>query len=205
MGFYRDRVFPRLMNRAMDTEVNREIRARVCQGLSGEVVEVGFGSGLNLPHLPTSVTRLHAVDPSSGGVRLAATRMQHSRVPVLLAGLDGRSLPFDDASMDSALSTWTLCTIPDPVQALREVGRVLRPGGRLHFVEHGAAPDAGVRRWQDRLDPLQGLTAGGCHLNRDIATLIEEAGLDLERIDRFYSPDVLRVWGASYEGVAIPR
>ncbi len=161
MAFYRDRVFPRILDAALDNAETRKIRARVCAGLTGEVVEIGFGSGLNLPWLPESVSRLHAVEPSAGGVRLAAGRMQASRVPVVLAGLDGQALPLADGSVDSALSTWTLCSIPDPVRALREVGRVLRPGGRLHFVEHGAAPDNRVRRWQDRLDPLgEGLAEG---------------------------------------------
>jgi ubiquinone/menaquinone biosynthesis C-methylase UbiE len=202
MGFYRDAVFPRVVNRALDTATTREIRARVCAGLSGEVVELGFGSGLNLPHLPASVTRLHAVDPSAAGARLAGGRIRDARVPVVLAGLDAQRLPFEDASMDAALSTWTLCSVPDAVAALREVVRVLRPGGVLHFVEHGAAPDEGVRRWQDRWNPLQRRLACGCSLTRDIAALLEEADLRVVRVDRYYSPAEPRPWGATYEGVA---
>ena len=204
MPFYADKVFPRLMNRAMDTARTREIRARVCAGLAGEVVEIGFGSGLNLPHLPREVTRLHAVDPSGGAARLAAARIAASAVQVQLAGLDGQELPLPDASMDAALSTWTLCSIPDPAQALREVRRVLRPGGRLHFVEHGRAPDEAVRRWQARLNPLQRRVACGCHLDRDIPALLQTAGLRVERLAEYYAQGEPRSFGALYEGVAAP-
>ena len=202
MGLYRDRVFPRLLDLTLGASATAEVRARVCAGLTGEVVEIGFGSGLNLPWLPAEVSRLHAVDPSVHGARLAARRIRESAVPVVLAGLDGQALPFGDESVDSALSTWTLCTVPDPVRALREVRRVLRPGGRLHFVEHGAAPDQRVRRWQDRLDPVQRTVACGCHLNRDIPGLVQEAGLRIEGCDFSYFPGAPRVIGSTYEGVA---
>ena len=202
MGWYRDRVLPRLVDATMDTQANREIRARVCAGLTGEVLEIGFGSGLNLPWLPAAVTRLHAVDPSVTGARLAAGRISECRFPVEQAGLDGQQLLLADGSVDSALSTWTLCTVPDAVQALRELRRVLRPGGRLHFVEHGAAPDAGVRRWQDRLDPVQQRVAGGCHLDREVPLLIERAGLRVERVETYYVPGEPRLVGSTYEGVA---
>jgi ubiquinone/menaquinone biosynthesis C-methylase UbiE len=204
MALYRDRVFPRILDAALDTTETRAIRARVCAGLTGEVVEIGFGSGLNLPWLPEAVSRLYAVDPSVGGARLAAGRIRDSRVPVVRTGLDGQALPLPDASVDSALSTWTLCSVPDAVRALREIARVLRPGGRLHFVEHGAAPDQAVRRWQDRLDPLQRRLACGCHLNRDIPGLIGDAQLRIERIDSYYVPGGPRFIGSTYEGVATP-
>jgi ubiquinone/menaquinone biosynthesis C-methylase UbiE len=204
MAFYRDFVFPRLMNAAMNTKSTREIRARVCEDLAGEVVEIGFGSGLNLPHLPPSVIRLYAVDPSVGAARLAADRFRASKVPVELAGPDGQALPFSDASMDAALSTWTLCTITDPVLALQEVRRVLRPGAKLHFVEHGEAPDEPVRRWQSRLNRIQNTVACGCNLNRDIPSLIEAAGFRIERLDQYYSKGEPRAYGATYEGVAVP-
>lgn len=204
MAFYRDAIFPRLMNRLMDNENNREIRARVCGALVGDVVEIGFGTGLNLPHLPAAVTSLRAVDPSALGARIAAPRMAASPVAVELAGLDGQSLPFADESADAVLSTWTLCSIPDAVAALREVRRVLRPGGTLHFVEHGAAPEEGVRRWQDRLDPIQRRVAGGCHLNRDIPALIEAGGLRLQQLDTYYGAGEPKVFGWQFEGTATP-
>lgn len=202
MGFYRDQILPRAMDRLMNKQTTREIRARVCADLEGDVVEIGFGSGRNLPYLPATVTRLRAVDPSVLGLRLAAQRVAASPVPVESAGLDGQSLPFADRSADAVLSTWTLCSIPDAVAALREVRRVLRPGGTFHFVEHGAAPDASVRKWQDRLNPVQQRFAGGCNLNRDIPALIEAGGLHIERLETYYNEGDPKVMGYTYEGVA---
>jgi ubiquinone/menaquinone biosynthesis C-methylase UbiE len=204
MHLYRDVVFPRIIDLAMNKESSREIRQRVCAGLSGEVVEIGFGTGHNLPFLPPEVTRLRAVDPMRTGAKLAAARIAASPVRVEMAGLDGQRLPFEDASADAVLSTWTLCTIPDAVAALREVRRVLKPGGTLHFVEHGRAPDASVARWQDRLNPIQNVLAVGCNLNRDIPALIEAAGLRIERLDTQYTKGEPRIVGWTYEGVAGP-
>ncbi len=142
------------------------MRDRVCARLSGAVVEVGFGSGLNVPHYPAGVTAIAAIEPSDVAWRLAAERVASSAVPVRRAGFDGQALPFEDDTFDSALSTWTLCTIPDVGAALAELRRVLRPDGTLHFVEHGLAPDDSVLRWQRRLEPVQKRLAGGCHLTR---------------------------------------
>jgi len=202
MAIYRDRVFPRIMNLLMDNKQNRRIRARVCGDLEGDVVEIGFGTGLNLPHLPAGVTLLRAVEPSELGVHIARDRINSSPVPVQIVGLDGQHLPFEDHSADAVLSTWTLCTIPDAVAALREVRRVLRPGGMLHFVEHGTAPDAGVRRWQDRLNGVQRRLGCGCNLNRDIPALIQAGGLTISHLDTYYSPGEPRPFGATYEGAA---
>lgn len=204
MGFYRDAVFPRVMNKLMDNETTREIRTRVCGELAGDVVEIGFGTGLNLPHLPATVTCLRAVDPSEQGAKIAAARVAASPVKVDLAGLDGQALPFADESADAVLCTWTLCSIPDAVAAVREVRRILRPGGALHFVEHGKAPDERVRRWQDRLNPVQQRMACGCNLNRDIPALIEEGGLRIDRLDTYYSKGEPKAFGATYEGTATP-
>lgn len=153
MGFYAEQVVPRIVNVACAMGEAGELRRRVCQGLAGEVVEIGFGSGLNIPYYPAAVTRVDAVEPSDVGWKLAGKRLAATPVTVQRAGLDGQSLPFADDGYDSALSTWTLCTIPDAAAALRELRRVLKPGGTLHFVEHGLAPDESVRRWQWRLDP----------------------------------------------------
>jgi ubiquinone/menaquinone biosynthesis C-methylase UbiE len=204
MGFYRDQIFPRAVDLLMNTKTTREIRARVCADLEGDVVEIGFGTGHNLPYLPAAVTRLRAVDPSELGARIAAERIAASPVPVERAGLDGQALPFADQSADAVLSTWTVCSIPDAASAMREVRRVLRPGGTFHFVEHGAAPDASVRRWQDRLNPLQQRVAGGCNLNRDIPALIEAGGLHIERLKTYYSEGDPKILGYTYEGVATP-
>ncbi len=202
MAFYRDKVFPRLVNVMMDTKQTRKIRDRVCADLAGDVVEIGFGTGLNLPHLPSAVTRLRAVDPSELGVWIARNRIADSPIPVVMAGLDGQALPFGDDSADAVLCTWSLCTIPDPVAAVREVGRVLRPGRTFHFVEHGAAPDATVRRWQDRLNGIEQRVACGCNLNREIASIIEAGGLTITRLDRYYTQGEPKTVGAMYEGVA---
>ncbi|MCW2601575.1 MAG: Demethylmenaquinone methyltransferase [Frankiales bacterium] len=202
MGLYRDRLFPRIMNVVMNTKEVRAIRARVCADLSGEVVEIGFGTGHNLPYLPANVTRLRVVEPSGLGVQLAQARIAAATFPVEVAGLDGQDLPFEDGSADHVLCTWSLCTIPDAVRAVREARRVLRPGGTFHFVEHGRAPDAAVRRWQDRLNPVQQRLACGCHLNRDIPAILEAGGLRIERMDRYYGKGEPKAFGSLFEGVA---
>lgn len=202
MGVWGKQVVPRIANKTLDTEVVRGIRERVCAGLSGEVLEIGFGSGLNVPHYPDAVVRVAAVEPSDLGWRLAGERLAASAVPVQRSGLDGQALPFADRSFDAALSTFTLCTIPDVQAALREVRRVLRPGGLLHFVEHGRAPDEGVRRWQRWLEPVNKRVAGGCHLARPIDELLTAAGFTLTRLDRSYLPKEPRPFASLYEGVA---
>ena len=203
MGFYVDRVLPRVSDIALSGWMFSEIRARVCDGLVGDVLELGFGSGRNVPHYPVTVNRVRAVDPATVGRRLAAKRLAASPVPVEFVGLDAQQLPIEDNGVDTALTTWTLCSIPDAVAAIREVRRVLRPGGVLHFVEHGRAPDPSVRRWQDRFDPLQQRLACGCHLNRDIPALIAAGGMRVERLDTYYVEGNPKVIGATYEGAAV--
>ena len=205
MSFYGDRVLPRLINVVMNTRQTREIRQRVCAGLKGQVVEIGFGTGHNLPFLPPEVTRLWAVEPSDLGVQLASKRMLASPVPVDVVGLDGQHVPLPDASADAALCTWTLCTVADPIAAIREIRRVLRPGGELHFVEHGLAPHQKVRQWQSRLNGIQRRAAGGCNLNRDIPALIEAGGMAVIKLDRYYGKGEPRPYGSMFEGVAVAR
>lgn len=202
MGFYGERVFPRVMNLVMDGKQTRRLRAEVCAPLAGEVVEVGFGSGLNLPHLPDAVVRLRAVDPMKRGRDLAAKRLAATTVPVEFIGLDGQELPLEDESVDAVLATWTLCSIPDAVAAVREVRRVLKPGGKFHFIEHGRAPDERVRKWQDRLNGIQNRVACGCNLNRDIPALIESGGLTIEELETFYAKGVPKTFAWTYQGVA---
>jgi ubiquinone/menaquinone biosynthesis C-methylase UbiE len=202
MGFYEDQVLPRFIDVALGGGEFARLRERVTSELEGEVLEVGFGSGRNVPYYPASVQRVRAVDPATVGRKLAAKRKAASSVPVEYIGLDGQELPLDDGSVDHVLTTWTLCTIPDVHQALTEVRRVLRPGGALHFLEHGRSPDRNVARWQDRITPVMNRIAGGCHPNRPIDQLLTGADLDVARIDNYYvhGPKAL---GYMYEGVAV--
>ncbi|MGN6681425.1 MAG: class I SAM-dependent methyltransferase [Streptosporangiaceae bacterium] len=202
MGLYERQLVPRGNNMICGSKTLNRFRRRVCAGLTGEVVEVGFGSGLNVPFYPAAVKAVAAVEPSDVAWGLAATRIQASDVQISRAGIDGESLPFGDATFDSALSTWTLCTIPDVALALRELRRVLRPGGQLHFLDHGLAPDERDRRWQRRLDPLQQRLAGGCRFTRPIAELIRAAGFTITSLDEFYVPGP-KVGGADSLGVAV--
>jgi ubiquinone/menaquinone biosynthesis C-methylase UbiE len=202
MAIYRERVLPHIINVAMNVKVIRPIRARVAVGLEGEVVEIGFGTGHNLPYLPATVTRLRAVEPSERSVALAAKRIAAAPFPVEIVGLDGESIPLPDDSADAVLCTWSLCTIPDGVAALREMGRVLKPGGLLHFVEHGRSPDAKVRAWQDRLNPMQNRVAGGCNLNRDIPALLAEGGFTTTSLDTYYNKGEPKPFSFTYEGRA---
>ena len=203
MGLYCERVLPRILNSVCDTRTVEPLRRRVCAGLAGDVVEIGFGSGLNVPYYPAAVTRVAAVEPSDLSWQLAGQRLQAAGVPVQRSGLDGQSLPFEDASYDAALSTWTLCTIPDAAAALREVRRVLKPGGALHFLEHGLAPDENVRRWQRRLDPLEQRVFGGCRLTRSIADMLISAGFTIRELDVFYEKGAPKFAGADSLGTAV--
>jgi ubiquinone/menaquinone biosynthesis C-methylase UbiE len=202
MGVYNDRVLPRILNASCGSNKLDSLRRRVCEGLAGEVVEIGFGSGLNVPFYPAAVSTVAAVEPSDVSWKLAGERLRASDILVRRSGLDGQSLPFADDSFDSALSTWTLCSIPDVTAALRELRRVLRPGGTLHFLEHGLAPDERVRRWQRRLDPVQRQIAGGCRFIRPIVELLMAAGFTIKELDVFYEKDAMRVAGADSLGIA---
>ncbi len=202
MGIYTDRVLPRIINTACGMKAVEPLRRRVCEGLHGHVVEIGFGSGHNVPMYPPDVIDVVAVEPSDLAWELSAERRAGSRVPVRRVGLDGQSLPLPDRSCDTALSTWTMCTIPDAPAALGELRRVLKPGGLLCFVEHGLAPDEKVQRWQHRLEPLQTRLFGGCHLTRQITDLLEDAGFTLVAIDVFYEKGAPKSLGADTLGAA---
>ena len=188
MSFYGDHILPRIVDVCMRARDTGDVRARVVSNLTGEVLEIGFGSGLNVPFYPATLTRVWALDPATVGRKLAARRVAASPVPVEYIGLDAQRIPLPDGSVDAVLTTWTLCTIPDPAQALAEVRRVLRPGGTLHFAEHGRAPDTKVARSQDRLEPLQKRVFGGCHLTRHIDQIISASGLELTELKTYYRP-----------------
>src|SRR2546426_5810714 len=203
MGVYGELVLPRIINVACGLKPLRPLRQRVCDGLRGQVVEVGFGSGLNIPFYPAAVTGVAAIEPADTGWKLAGKRLAGAAVPVERTGLDGQSLPLADDSCDAALSTFTLCTIPDVAAALGEIRRVLKPGATFHFLEHGLAPDEPVRRWQHRLEPLQKRVFGGCHLTPPIADLVTAAGFTITDIHVFYEKSAPKPFVPYSLGVAV--
>lgn len=196
---YRRVILPRLIDLAMRSPVATAERARLVPLAEGRVLDLGIGSGLNLPHYRAGVRRLVGVDPSREAWRLARRTGPH----VEFVQARAEALPFVAGAFDHVVLTWTLCSVDDPAVALAEIRRVLTPGGRLLFVEHGAAPDAGVRRWQERLTPLWRRVAGGCRLDRDVARLVERAGFRLERRDAGYAPGP-RIFAYFTRGVASP-
>lgn len=204
MGVWTDRVLPRIVDRTCGTADLQEPRALLCARLEGRVLELGFGSGLNVPHYPAAVTEVAAVEPSDLAWRLAGPRVAASATPVRRTGLDGQRLGEPDGAYDEVLSSFTLCTIPDLHQALAEAFRVLRRGGELHFLEHGLAPDPGVQRWQHRIEPVQRRVGGGCHLTREPVAALRAVGFDVLELDAGYlpGPAVTRPMGYVYRGRA---
>ena len=189
MGLYATYVFPAILDWVMRQEPIRRQREKVVPRAHGEVLEVGVGSGLNLPHYDRArVTRLYALDPSLELQRLARQRAEAAGLPIEFIPVSSEKIPLPDASADSIVITYTMCSIPDVGAALTEMHRVLRPGGTLLFSEHGRAPDAGVVRWQDRLNPLWRRLSGGCNLNRAVPDLLHTAGFDLPELESLYLP-----------------
>ncbi|MBX7167872.1 MAG: class I SAM-dependent methyltransferase [Pirellulales bacterium] len=202
MGLYANYVFPHLLDWVMQSPAMAEQRPRVAGAAAGHVLEIGFGTGLNLPHYTDAVKRLDAIDPASVLRKRVARRIEQSVVPVHTHQLDAARLPFDDAMFDCVVSTWTLCSIDNVQKALGEIRRVLRPGGRFLFVEHGRSDDPRVARWQDRLNPLQRRVGVGCNLNRAIDRLVCDAGFELNRMERFCLRGTPPVFGEHYLGEA---
>lgn len=204
MSWYENHVLPHMINLACSSKYNRKQREKVVPHAAGEVLEIGFGSGLNLPHYaPHRVSKIWALEPSEGMRRKAAKIVKQSDIDLEFIDLPGEEIPLPDESVDTVLMTYTLCTIPDAVAALKGMRRVLRPGGRMLFCEHGAAPDAGVARWQDRLNPAWGKIAGGCNINRDIPALIRAGGFDITSDEHMYIPGP-KILCFNYWGTAVP-
>jgi ubiquinone/menaquinone biosynthesis C-methylase UbiE len=203
MSFYNDHVLPRLTNLACGARPAQKQREKIVPRACGDVLEIGFGSGLNLPYYDRrKVRRILALEPSAGMRRLAAERVEATDIEVEFIDLPGEEIPLADDSIDSVLVTYTLCTIPDALAALRGMRRVLKPGGRLFFCEHGKAPDADVHRWQRRINPVWRRVAGGCNVDRDIPALLELGGFTIDDDNRMYIPGIRALsynfWGAAH-------
>lgn len=206
MGFYNERILPNLIACACGSKPVANHRKIMVPEASGRVLEVGMGSGPNLPFYDaTRVSQIVGVEPSAGMRRKAQRAIDRQSIPVELLDAPGEALPLDDKSVDTVLLAFTLCTIPDYDQALAEMRRVLKPGGRLVFMEHGLAPDAGVVRWQKRLEPIWKITGGGCHLTRPMDRLIEAGGFRIKRLEADYEPRTPKFAGYIYRGLAAAR
>ena len=203
MGFYSDIILPRLCDLAMRNKQLVPFRERVIGAAEGRVLEIGVGSGLNLPFYRPSVAELVALEPAPRLVDMARGASRASTIPITFVEASAEAIPLDAQCVDTVVTTWTLCSIPQAATALAEMRRVLRPGGKLLFVEHGRSPDASVRRWQDRLTPIWRSCCGGCHLNRPITAMIEQAGFHIDRIETGYIPGP-RPMTFMYEGSARP-
>jgi ubiquinone/menaquinone biosynthesis C-methylase UbiE len=200
---YERRVFPHVLELAM--RQLGKLRAPTLATAQGEVLEIGFGTGLNLEHYPAAVTRLTTADPMEALPERVRERIESAPFPVELHHLPAdRTLPFESGRFDSVTMTWTLCTIAEPVLALREMRRVLKPSGRLLFIEHGRSDDAKVARWQDRWNPIQNVIGCGCNVNRKIDALVEQGGFRLEGLERFLAEGMPRMFGEMYRGVGSP-
>ncbi|MCK6454345.1 MAG: methyltransferase domain-containing protein [Alphaproteobacteria bacterium] len=204
MSLYRDVLLPRLCHLAMRNRRLVPYRRRVLAAAEGRALEIGIGSGLNLPFYPAAVREILGLEPAPRLVAMARAAAAASAVPVALIEGSAEAIPLDAGSIDTVVTTWTFCSIPEADAALAEVRRVLKPGGRLLFVEHGRAPDERVRRWQDRLTPAWRRLSGGCHLNRPIRAMIEGAGFRIDRIETGYMPGP-KPMTFTYEGAASPQ
>ena len=203
MGFYNERILPHLVNLAMRNRHLLPYRERVIAAADGRVLEVGIGSGLNLPFYRPPVTEILGLDPSPRLIAMARQHVVRSSPPITFVEGSAEAIPMDNASIDTVVTTWSLCSIPGAIDALQEMRRVLRPGGQLLFVEHGLAPEESVRRWQNRLTPAWKRIGGGCHLNRPIRRLIESAGFSVDRVETGYTKGP-KPMSFIYEGRARP-
>jgi ubiquinone/menaquinone biosynthesis C-methylase UbiE len=203
MSFYGNRILPHIIDKACGMKVTHPLRERACGELRGNVLEIGFGSGNNVPFYPDTIAKLTAIEPSDTAWRMAGKRIATSGVLIERGHLDAQRLPYPDATFDAALSTWTLCTVPDPIAALEEIRRVLKPGAKMHFIEHGLAPDEKVQRWQNRLNGMQQRMFGGCNLNRPIISLLGNGGFRIVEVEQFYEKGAPRCFGADSLGSAV--
>jgi SAM-dependent methyltransferase len=206
MGIYAKYIFPRFLDWSLRAPEFGKYRRRALEPARGNTLEIGFGTGLNLPYYPEAVTKLTAIDSENMLVDKVERRIAACPIPVTKLQLDAQGrLPFDDRTFDTVVSTLTLCSIADAAAALAEIRRVLKPDGRFVFFEHGRSDDPKVARRQDRFNPVQKIIGVGCHMNRKIDDLIEEAGFEITQLDRFLLPKTPRLLAEMYRGVAAPQ
>ncbi len=204
MGFYSQVIFPRLLDWSMAGPDMAKYRQEILTQVQGEVLEIGFGTGLNLPYYPKQIQKITTVDVNPGVNQLAQKRIQESSITVDNRVLNGEKLPMADGTFDSVVSTWTLCSIANVDQAIQEIYRVLKPGGRFFFIEHGLSEDPGVQIWQHRLNPIQKVIGDGCHLDRDIQTLVKKQFQDV-KVEQFDMEKAPKTHGHLYQGIATKR
>ena len=203
MSFYDDKILPHVIHLACGTKPVLKQREKIVPQAEGRILEIGMGSGINIAYYnPDKVVKLWGLEPSAGMREKAKKRVDAAPFDLEWLDLPGEEIPLDDNSVDTVVLTYTLCTIPDWLAAVKQMRRVLRPGGKLLFSEHGRAPDVAVRKWQDRIDPLWGKIAGGCHLNRDIPRLLTVGGFEIKEMDTMYVPSTPKVAGFTYWGYA---
>ena len=206
MAFYRDHVYPRLVSLLGDRKPIREVRQRIVRLAQGRVLEIGVGPGVNFVHYdPARISKVYALEPNPGMIRLAERQRRRTELDVEFLDLPGERIPLEDSTVDTVLSTFTLCTIPGVVEALRGVRRVLKPGGELIFFEHGLSPDPRVRRWQEWSEPIPHWLFEGCHVTRDIPSLIEQSGFRIEQMETAYLAGFPKSWTHCWWGTAIPH
>ncbi len=201
MGFYSRRILPYLLDWAMSDPNLAKYRQEVLADVQGEVLEIGFGTGLNLSYYPENIQKIIAIDANPGVNALAQKQIQASSITVDYRVLNGENLPMADNTFDSVVSTWTLCSIANVEQALQEIYRVLKPGGRFFFVEHGLSNEPQIQVWQNQLTPLQKVIADGCHFNRNIRQLVKNQ-FDTVILKEFYADKIPKISGYLYKGVA---
>jgi len=206
MPFYKDRVYPHLVTMLGNPKPIREVRQRILPLAEGRILEIGVGPGVNFVHYdPAKVSKVYALEPNPGMIRMAEQQRRRTGLDVEFLDLPGERIPLEDGSVDTVVSTFTLCTIPGVVEAIRGIRRVLRPGGKFIFFEHGLSPDPRVRRWQKWSEPLFHLAFEGCHVTRDIPSLIREGGFKIEQMDTAYLAPFPKSGTHCWWGTAIPE
>lgn len=206
MAFYKDHIYPHLVSALGDPKPIQQVRQRIIPLAQGTVLEIGVGSGVNFVHYDAArVSKVYALEPNQGMIRLAERQRRRTKLDVEFLDLPGERIPLEEGSVDTVVSTFTLCTIPNVIEAIRGIGRVLRPGGKLIFFEHGLSPDIKVRRWQERSEPIPYWLFEGCHVTRDISSLITQGGFRIDQMETAYLAKFPKSWTYCFWGTAIPK